>query len=49
MAVWVYDKHICFITKCEQYEVNEMRLLNTGLFSVHVLQHQVIGVYDYNR
>ena len=38
---------ICSI-QCEQYEVNEMKLLNTGLLSVHVLQHQVIGVYDYN-
>ena len=49
MAVWAHDKHICFITKCEQHEVNEMSLLNTGFFSVHVLQNQIIGVYDYTH
>lgn len=46
--VWVHDRHICFIAKCDEEEVNEIKLLNTGLFSVHVLKHQVIGIYDYN-
>ena len=48
LVVWVHDRHICFIAKCYEEEVNEMKLLNMGLFSVHVLKHQVIGINDYN-
>ena len=48
LVVWLHDRQICFIAKCDEDEVNEMRLLNTGVFSLHVLKHQIVGVYDYN-
>ena len=48
LVAWVHDRQICFIAKCEEDEVNEMKLLNTGVFSVHILKHQVVGVCNYN-